>query len=412
MKKISKLLFLVCSMVFLGVSCDKEDALDEPFIEGKFQGKTKYVVTVTPIGTTGIADILLTTDTLGTGSITTARNGVEQDGSYRYYLTHKGRFFSLLYGQGNPGAVTTYRFTEAGKMVKATEFQTETVQVFTKVNDELLLMKVPRSGNEVASFYRIDAMRSRIVGRDSANIVRLAGNGERAHFTWATQVGEKVFAPYMSIKGCCGDAFGTAYPDSSWVAVYSYPALKLEKVIRDNRTSYIGAYFNNGLAVTENGNVYGFSPAAATNSGKVTTTKPSAIVRILKGTTEFDQSYFFNVEEISGGHHISSQAYLGGNKILLMMYETAKAVKGNLKLAVADVDKKTFTWITGLPAEVSSVSAPYNNNTISPDGKTGYVGLNTANGSWVYKIDIATAAATRGLTVEGGKITAITKVEY
>jgi hypothetical protein len=255
-------------------------------------------------------------------------------------------------------------------------------------------------------------MRSRIVGRDSANIVRLAGNGERAHFTWATQVGEKVFAPYMSIKGCCGDAFGTAYPDSSWVAVYSYPALKLEKVIRDNRTSYIGAYFNNGLAVTENGNVYGFSPAAATNSGKVTTTKPSAIVRILKGTTEFDQSYFFNVEEISGGHHISSQAYLGGNKILLMMYETAKAVKGNLKLAVADVDKKTFTWITGLPAEVSSVSAPYNNNTISPDGKTGYVGLNTANGSWVYKIDIATAAATRGLTVEGGKITAITKVEY
>lgn len=412
MKKISKLLFLFCSIIFVGISCDKEDTMDEPFIEGKFQGLAKYVITATPIGTSGIADVLLTTDSLGGGTITTAGNGMEQDGSYRYYLTHKGRFFSLLYGQGNPGAVTTYRFTTNGKMVKTTEFQTETVQVFVKVNDELLLIKVPRSGNEVASTYRIDAMKSRIVGRGNINIVQLAANGERAHFTWATQVGEKVYAPYMSIKGCCSDAFGTAYPDSSWVAVFSYPDLKLEKVIRDNRTSYLGAYFTDGLGVTEEGDVYGFSQAAATNGGKVTTTKPSAIVRILKGTTEFDQNYFFNVQEISGGHHIASQAYLGHHQFLLMMYEDARAVKGNLKMALADVEKKTFTWITGAPAAITSTSATYNNNTTSEDGKTGYIGLNTANGSWVYKIDIATATATRGLTVNGGKITAITKVEY
>ncbi len=413
MRKISKLLFLAGSMALLGISCDKEDMLDETFTEGQFQGLSKYVVTVTPIGTTGIADILLTADRLDQGTISTAGNGKEQDGSYRYYMTHKGRFFSLLYGQGNPGAVTTYRFSPAGKLVKSSEFQTETVQVFTKVNDELLLIKVPRSGaNETAGMYRIDALKSRIVGRDSINIVKLAANGERAHFTWATQVGNKVFVPYMSIKGCCNDAFGTVYPDSSWVAVFSYPELDLEKVIRDNRTSYLGNYFSNGLSVTENGDAYGFSSAAATNSGVVTTTKPSAIVKIPNGTMEFDKSYFFNIQEASGGHHISTHTYLGDNVFLLMMYETAGAVKGNLKMALANVNTKTFTWITGGPAEITSTSAAYNNNTLSEDGKTGFIGLNTTTGSWVYKIDIATASASLGLTVEGGKITAITKVEY
>lgn len=414
MKNIWKCLLLVSSMVLTGISCDKEDPLDSiDFVEGTPQGLSKYVVTVTPIGTTGIADILLTADSLDGGSITTARNGKEQDGSYRYYVTHKGRFFSLLYGQGNPGAVTTYRFTPAGKLVKTSNFQTETVQAFTKVNDELLLVKIPRSGaNETATMYRIDALKSRIVGNDSVNIVKLAANGERAHFTWFTQVGDKVFAPYMSIKGCCNDAFGTQYPDSSWIAVFSYPQLKLQHIIRDNRTSYLGAYFNNGLGVMENGDVYGFSAAAATNNGKITTTKPSAVVRVLKGAKEFDKSYFFNLEEASGGHHVATQTYLGDNVFLLMMYETPNAVSGRLRMALVNVVRKTFTWVSGAPAEILTTSAAYNNNTLSTNGKTGYMGLNTTTGSWVYKIDIATATATRGLTVEGGKITAITKVDY
>jgi len=41
--------------------------------------------------------------------------------------------------------------------------------------------------------FRIDARKYQIVGEKQVNIVNLAGNGERAHFTWATQVGEKVF---------------------------------------------------------------------------------------------------------------------------------------------------------------------------------------------------------------------------
>lgn len=413
MKHIHKILFSALTIASLATSCDKED-VDE-ITEGNWggdQGLTKYVITATPVGTTGIADYLLTTDFIDQGSISTAGNGIEQDGSYRYYMAYKEKFFSLLYGQGNPGAVTTYRLTKGGQLMKTSDFQTETVQAFTRVNNELLLIKIPRSGTEIAQFFRINADSSRIAGEKAVNIVQLAGNGERAHFTWATQVGDKVFAPYMSIKGCCGDAFGTAYPDSSWIAVFSYPDLTLEKIIRDNRTSYIGAYFNNGLQVTEDGDIYGFSPAAATNSSVVTSKKPSAFVRIKKGTTEFDQSYFFNVQEISGGHHIARQTYLGKGKFLLMMYATPNSVAGSLQMALADIYEQNFAWIKDGPEKILSASASYNNNTVSEDGKTGFIGLNTPEGSWVYAIDIATATAKKGLRVDGGNITAITKLIY
>lgn len=391
------------------VSCKKDKKEGE---SGGSNKTTKYIITSTPIASTGVADYLLTADNLTEGSITTLGNGKEQDGTYRYYVTHKNRFFSLLYGQGNPGAVTTYNLSGKGELTKVSDFQTETVQVFNTVQDDILLIKVPRSGNESASMYRINADQSQIVGEAQVNIVQLAGNGERAHFTWATQVGNKVYAPYMSIKGVAPDVFGTSFPDSSWVAVFSYPDLKLEKVIRDNRTGSIGAYFNNGLTQIENGDAYAFSPAAATLSGKVTTTKPSAIIRIKNGTTEFDQGYFFNVQEKSGGHHIYRASYAGNGKFLLEMYGDANAVTGVTKLAVADINTQSFTWVTGAPSDVA-LGSTSRNCFPTDDKKAIYIGMNsTAEGNYVYTVDVTTAKATRGLKVEGGKITSINKLTY
>jgi len=409
-KSYLKWFFVVGMGQFMGACSDDNNSQPTPDPE---PGSTsRYVIASTPVGSQqGVADYLLTASDLTQGTISTVGQGIEQDGSYRYYVTHKGKFFSLLYGQGNPGAVTTYTVDDKGALQKTSDFQAETVQVFTTAKDDILTIKVPRSGNESASWFRINADQSKIVGEGQVNIVKLAGNGERAHFTWATQVGDKIYAPYMSIKGVAPDAFGTAYPDSSWIAVFSYPSMAYEKTIKDNRTGFLGSYFNNGLAVDETGDVYAFSPASASNSGTPTSTKPSAFLRIKAGTTEFDKSYFFNVQEKSGGYKIANQTYLGSGKILLYMYGTVNTATGNKKLAIADLSNQTFTWVTGAPNVIASSSASYNNNTVSEDKKSVYVGINTEAGSWVYTIDIASAVAKQGLKVEGGAITAIVKVK-
>ncbi|MCE7063354.1 DUF4374 domain-containing protein [Dyadobacter sp. CY343] len=410
MKKSYLKWFLFAGLGLSIAACTDENT-SEPTPDPEPGTSSRYVVASTPVGSSGVADYLLTTSDLTQGTISTIGNGIEQDGSYRYYLTLKGKFFSLLYGQGNPGAVTTYSMDDKGKLEKISDFQSETVQIWSTAGDDLLTFKVPRSGNENASWFRINADQSKIVAEGQLNIVKLAGNGERAHYTWATQVGDKIFAPYMSIKGVAPDAFGTAYPDSSWIAVYSYPSMQLDKVIKDNRTSFFGSYGKNGLSVDEAGDIYAFSPSVATNSGKQTSTKPSAIVRIKKGTTEFDKSYLFNVQEKSGGKKVIAHTYLGKGKALLYMLVDGNNQYGPVKLAIADLYNQTFTWITGAPESIVSSSAAYNNNTISADGKTVYVGSNTEAGSWVYVIDIEQATARQGLKVEGGAITAIVKVK-
>lgn len=410
MKKNSTLALLSAAVLaFTTFSCSSDSDKSGNETGGGDTGKTKYIITATT-GAAGIADYLLTTDDISTGSVTTTGNGLEQDGTYRYYITAQNNFFSLLYGQGNPGAVTTYNLTTEGKLVKKSDFQAETVHVFAAVNKDILTIKVPRSGASIASMYKIDAEKSLIIGEAQQDTKVLAKNGERAFYTWATQVGDKVYMPYMSIKGDGVDNFGTVNPDSTWVAVYNYPELKLEKVIKDNRTSYLGAYFTNGLFQDENGDAYGFSGAIATSNAVLVSKKPSAIVKIKKGTTEFDQSYFFNVQEKSGGYKISATSYISKGKFLLLMYGNVGKNNGAVKLAIADVYNQTFTWVTNVPSTLTSATSRYNITT--EDGNSAVLGINTPDGNWIYTINGTTAVATKGMKVEGGQITAIAKLKY
>jgi hypothetical protein len=411
---IKKLVFATC-LASLFASCDKNNDALEPEAEGDFQ----YVIVATPEGSTSEgADYLLQTGSLTEGSITTVGAGLEQDG-YRYFVFHRNKAFSLLYGQGNPGAVTTYALNESGVLTQVSNMQTETVQTFGTYNDELILIKCPRSGDANAGIYRVDAVNPKILSTSYVDVVQLAGNGERAHFSGVFQVDDKVYAPYFCIKGVTGQVFHSDYTDSTWVAVFSYPDMTLERVIKDSRTSYIGYYFaQRGLTQIEDGDVYAFSTATTGDaaSGVVASTKPSAAIRIKKGATAFDQSYFFNIQEKSGGYHLDRAFYLGGTKFLLTMYldKTTTPIYGanTLKFAIVDVATQSFTWVTGLPEPEQLVHVsrlPY----IAEDGSMIAFGITVANEyPHVYTIDIATAEATKGLEVISGCITSIGKLTF
>ena len=387
------------------LGCSKDDT-ENPAEKGNF------IVAVTPVAATGVADYLLTTNSLDTGRVTTAGQGVEQDGTYRYYVTLNNKFFSMLYGQGNPGAVTVYNILN-GSLNKLANAVTETVQAFAPVNDDILMMKISRSNtNPVTSWYQFNTNNLAIGNQGSINTADLANNGELAFFSWIKQVGTKVYAPYFTVKGCCSATFGTDYPDQAWVAVYSYPNMTLEKIIKDDRTSFIGRYFTDGLELVENGDVYAFSSSVATSMGTNTTmnsTKPSAVTRIKAGTTEFDKSFYINFEELSTGLNITNWLYVGNNKFIT--FSSTKENKGAYTagniIGVLDVSTKSWKAVTGLP-DKTDVKGYTTNNYSDEGGRYGYIGLNLTSGiGYVYKIDANTASATRGLKIEGGTLTAI-----
>ncbi|WP_316737502.1 DUF4374 domain-containing protein [Pedobacter aquatilis] len=403
------------AMAFVGVlsSCQKKS--DREVIP---ENPGNYVIAVSPTAIASKADYLLTASSLESGAVSIVGNGVEQDGLYRYYVTAKNKFFSMLYGQGSPGAVTVYGVTD-GKLKKLNDFTSATVQAFAPVNDDILMMKVPRriaaeGTPTVYEWYRVSAETNAEVGKGTTDAIIPSGNGEIAHLSWIKQVGNKVFAPYFGIYA----NFFTKYPNEAGIAVFSYPDMKYEKTIKDTRTSFIGRYFTDGLGVVENGDCYAFSSSVAMDGatsaeGKLTSTKPSAITRIKSGATEFDQTYFFNFEEVSKGYVITNWFGIGQNKFIANIEPVA--TKGpyvvGKRLAIVDVVAKTVTPVTGFadPATVSSVTTT---NYSPVDGKTGYVGVNLLDGStYVYKVDASTAVATRGLKVEGGLITAIQHIK-
>lgn len=385
-------------------SCSKSKTADPAPVLPTEKGT--YILTVSPTATTGVADYLLTSSNLETGTTSIVGNGIEQDGTYRYYVTANGKFFSMLYGQGNPGAVTAYSLT-SGKLTKVSNFQTETVQAFAPVNDDLFLLKIARSLTApTCSWFKVNTNSLTITSQGTFDNLAMTGMGELAHFTWVKQVGTKLFAPYQPIND---RSFNTAYPNKAFIAIFNYADMKLEKVITDERTSFIGTYFNDGLSVQENGDVYGFSAACATTGGAVVTTKPSAILKIKSGTTEFDQSYFFDIEAASGGLNITHWLYVGNNTYIVRSQTKAEKTgfPAGLRVGIVNVVDKTYKAVTGFPA-VADISTLTGNNYSPKDGKTGFIGVNLKDGtSYVYKIDAGTATATRGLKVEGGVITAI-----
>ncbi|MFV0420312.1 MAG: DUF4374 domain-containing protein [Dysgonomonas sp.] len=404
-------LLILATGAFTFTSCDdNNDKIETPVDpETNYQ----YVVVATPDGQLYEgADYVLQANSLTEGSITTKGAGIEQDG-YRYYAFNNNKVFSLLYGQGNPGDVVVYDLNSTGKLQHVATVNTPTVQVFGKYDKDLILIKSPRSGDENATLMRIDTEDPQIATTEYVNVVQLAGNGERAHFTGVFQVGNEIYAPYYCIKGVTNAIFHSDFSDSTWVAVFSYPDLKLQRVIKDNRTSYIGYYFaQSGLEEIENGDVYAFSTATLGGDGVVASTKPSAAIRIKKGATQFDQSYFFNIQEKSGGHHLYNARYLGNNKFFLTMYSEKNVTSGTYSFAIVNVVDQSFTWVTGMPKpeEIAAIGRlPY----VSEDGKTIAWGIATkSENPHIYVVDVATATATKGLEVQAGGITAVGRLTY
>ena len=133
--------YYLAMLAFFSLTGCSEDDVDNPNPGpgGGEEASSMYIIAATPVASEGVADYLLTASNLTEGSISTTGNGIEQDGTYRYYVTNNNKFFSLLYGQGNPGAVTTYQLNDEGNLDMLSNFQSETVQAFAPVNDDVLM---------------------------------------------------------------------------------------------------------------------------------------------------------------------------------------------------------------------------------------------------------------------------------
>jgi hypothetical protein len=198
------------------------------------------------------------------------------------------------------------------------------------------------------------------------------------------------------------------------VAIFEDETLAERKLIRTDKISYAAgrnkSQYYQMIWETESGDVYVFSPSYAKTmaDARQQTTLPAGVVRIKAGTEEFDANYYVDIEALTGGLSFLRTWYVGDNKFLMLMYDSAlepgKTMVAN-QLAIFDAAQATITYVEGLPS--ADLISGFGNAPYVEAGKA-YIAVTTPNDyPAIYSIDIATAVAERGLTVEATQIGAV-----
>lgn len=153
---------------------------------------------------------------------------------------------------------------------------------------------------------------------------------------------------------------------------------------------------------------YGRSTVSTDELKAVTGQLPSGVMRIKAGETDFDNSYYVNLEEIGTKHPVYRCWHATEDYFLLQLYKNGAESMINdgtsadvSELAVFKGEEGTITPVSGLPADMSIGGEPFGEN-----GAV-YIPVNVTTGDYpaFYKVDVKTGQATKGLSVKADQIT-------
>lgn len=351
-------------------------------------------------------------DEFMTGTIDMTGKGIEQGGSY---VPVANTMFAL--NAENVDGAAPYYLNSVSELVAGNRVFIESSYAYGVTDDNKVLI-VGASWDGTATNNELivyDPSTQAITARKFNDFGTSTGR-----FDFPTAVTVSAGKVYVSVFNRDASEDWDIDQAKTYIRVYDYPSLTFVKRIEDTRTTAAGMYYTGtGIVRTDSGNVYTFSSnATAAGYETLEASKKSGILRINKGATEFDSSYFFDIESSVLKGKVLSAYPVGGEKVFInylsegdddilwgFLFDNYK-----FKSAILDLDSKTITPVTGLPAHAGDYYFGVG-SMFFEDGNA-YKAFKTAEEVRVYKINIATGAATAGAKVTGGgtDISAITKL--
>ena len=410
-------------------------------------GTSKYVIAAKADEGT----YLVTSESLDEGTVTVLGNGTEAIGASYWIFYGQQYLFGLQYNDGNAGTGTSYALNAAtGKVKEAREYTFNRITTYGTWGDNVITCSTNDGSQEkdtqgnFAKYLQFNYLN--VHSGNTTTGKRIAenflGNGEIVSFAGFVEANGKLYTSVVPMgmshygvntfpekitdrdliaksdggsgsgKYTAGQIPSTQYPDNAFIAIYSGDSFDETPVIV--KTDKIGfasgrkkSQYYQTIWAADNGDLYVFSPGygrTATSSAdlkKVTGQLPSGVVRIKAGETHFDANYYYNLEEQGTGHPMFRCWHITADYFLLQMYSEGTMSGKNAptnELAVFKGESGKLTQVTdGLPAQeqISSLGDPFCENGVA------YVPVTTKDGEApaLYKIDPATAKATKGLTI-------------
>lgn len=321
-------------------------------------------------------------------------NATELTGNGRLF-TYNSAAYACVFN--SPATMTRYTFDKTGKATKAGELVIPGARTYSSVEFISATEAYASVSGGVAKVIKFNPTTMERTGEiDLASILR-AEAPVMYYLGMKARDGKLFMGVYYE-----GAGFAAKYNDTAYVAVIDLATAKLEKLIKDYRT---GSIFdgNTSFALDGNGDIY--------VAGLGYTNRPSGILRIKKGQTDFDASYFFDLDAATGYKCRGVSLFDNGLAFTLALVNPADSYEINgpaHQYYKIDVAQKTSGGkLPNLPDAFGSSGAimrRFNNG-----GEVLFSFANKTENS-IYSYQLSTGNVTKKVTLTGGRCSGFNKL--
>ncbi len=407
-------LMVAALLTMLPLTSCEDDGNDN---ESESNVESKYIV----VASSGENDYLVTGNAVVKDSTfdATSADALQSAGSSFWTFVNDKVAYGFLYNSTEAGVTGSYILNSDGTISQRNELGLE-VSVHTKgiVGDKLIVAYSDRlrdlTTTNYAYFYEIDPETdaSTLYSIDSKDMLE---EGESGYITDIAEYEGYMIAGARSINS---SSFTSDYLNNTYVVVFNSD-YSIKQVIKDEgRTGFVaGQKYSQGLTgleVVDDGDLYVFSSGQTNYVVAESLIIPSGILKINAGDFEFDEDYFYNITEASGGYNLFRSYYMGGTTFVLSMYpgkgsDATFGVDAD-RFAVVDVATESFSWVSNFPTASGIEDDPFyvGEPFIDSDNNQLVVPVITSdNENYLYTINPETSIATMGAKVVAEGVSAI-----
>ena len=388
--------FLFFSALIIGstVSCSSDnDSGNNPVNDGK----SDYALWLQLGSWPNTTQYILGVDDLTKGSISLVGNGAEVTSKADYGIIAKGGFYYYPSTSSNLGKMTKFEFKNNQlSVVKEVPFTYQkNINTYTWADDNTLIL-FGTNGDSKKVLYTVVNATTLEIKNGELELPAIPTAYSSYGIGSVEYSNGKIFVAF--INGAVWPAL--AEPGIN-IAVVNYPSFSVEKVIESSEADGSGGsnMWMPTSTTDESGNVYMMFFADWMTS----TTSPTKIFKIIKGTTTLDTSYSFDLGTALDGESGQGFWYVGNGKAIVK-YTDSKIVAAtpaslyNTKFALIDVASSQVIKKLDLPADKGS---QLQNVTVS-EGKV-FIQVNAeSTKDYVWQVNTSTGEVTPGVEIVGG----------
>ena len=432
---------------------------------GDDDNNAEYVIAASVTASGNTTNVLVNAESLDEGTVTTINNGVVNDGATYWVFFKEQYLYALTYNQGEAGGTRSYIMDASGELKKrSAEFGVKRFTTYGIYDKYIMTSSTgdgPTEWNDengytpkVFLLSYLDPAAETFTTNDTQNKAYLSenflGTGEYVTLSGMLEHNNKIYTAAVPMGlsqygtkdqngkwvlpgnedlvkkesgGSNSSAYKkdelqwTQYPNECWVAIFDDATMTSKKLIKTDKISYAAgrmkSQYYQMIWAADNGDVYVFSPSFAKTmtDARQKTTLPAGVVRIPSGSTEFDD-YYCNLEALTNGNSFLRSWHIADDYFMLLLYDRPLTETGYVanQLAIFKAGDKKLTYVTGLPS-TDQISGFGNEPYVEKGNAYVTVTFNEGGGNpAIYKINPATATATKGLTIEATQVSGVGKL--